>query len=147
MDSRKDSVFGTSNGTSAGSEHSQVGYRRLVAWQKGMDLVEAVYQVTRGWPREEQYGLTAQVRRAAISIPSNIAEGHARTGSREFAHHVSIAYGSLCELETQILIAQRLDYTDAMTSEWLLAQAAETRRVTIGLLRSLRAQSLGQLPE
>lgn len=117
------------------------GYRRLVAWQKGMDLVEAVYQSTKAWPRDEQYGLTSQVRRAAVSVPSNIAEGHARSGPREFAHHVSIAYGSLSEMETQILIAQRLGYSDTMTSEWLMTQASETRRVTLGLLRSLRNQA------
>lgn len=140
MDDREDAVQGDSYGPSAENDQAQIGYRRLVAWQKGMDLVEAVYQVTRGWPREEQYGLTSQVRKAAISIPSNIAEGQARTGPREFAHHLSIAHHSLCELETQILIAQRLGYADAMTSEWLLAQVAETRRPTIGLLRSLRAR-------
>lgn len=106
-----------------------------------MDLVEAVYQATRDWPREEQYGLTSQVRRAVISVPSNIAEGHARSGAREFSHHASIAYGSLCEVETQILIAQRLGYADTMTREWLMTQAAETRRVTLGLLRSPRSQS------
>lgn len=123
------------------------GYRRLVAWQKGMDLVEAVYQSTKSWPRDEQYGLTSQVRRAAVSVPSNIAEGHARSGSREFAHHVSIAYGSLSELETQILIAQRLGYSDTMTSEWLMTQASETRRVTLGLLRSLRNQAKTEDPK
>jgi four helix bundle protein len=114
------------------------GYRRLVAWKKGMDLVAAIYDVRESWPRGEQFGLTAQVRRAAVSVPSNIAEGHARSGAREFAHHVSIAYGSLSEVETQILIAQRLGYADVMTAEWLLAQSAEVRRVTLGLLRSLR---------
>ena len=120
------------------------GYLRLAAWQKSMDLVEAVYQVTRSWPREEQYGLTAQARRAALSIPANIAEGHGRTGPREFAHHASIAYGSLCELETQIRIAQRLAYADAMTTEWLLSQAADVRRTIVGLLRSLRSRPAAQ---
>jgi four helix bundle protein len=106
-----------------------------------MDLVAAVHEATRKWPRDEQYGLTAQVRRAAVSVPANIAEGHARSGAREFAHHVSIAYGSLSELETQIRIAQRLGYDDTMTTEWLLTQPAEVRRVTLGLLRSLRKRS------
>ena len=79
------------------------GYQDLVAWQKAMALVIAVYRVTSAWPREEQYGLTSQIRRAAVAIPSNLAEGHGRTGAREYAHHVSIAFGSLCDLETQML--------------------------------------------
>src|SRR6266446_9707604 len=88
-------------------------YTDLVAWQKAMDLVEQVYKLTKSFPREELYGLTSQLRRAAISIPSNIAEGHCRNGSREFVHHLSIALGSLGETETQIMIAQRLGYIAA----------------------------------
>ena len=115
------------------------GYRDLIVWQKAMDLVTAVYEATAGWPREEQFGgLTSQVRRAAVSVPSNIAEGHGRTGPREFAHHVSIAFGSLCELETQLLIAERLDYLDAEASKPLMAAIADIRRPLRGLLRSLR---------
>jgi four helix bundle protein len=119
------------------------GYQDLIAWQKAMELVIAVYRVTAGWPREEQYGLTAQARRAAVAIPSNLAEGHGRTGSREFAHHVSIAYGSLCELETQLFIAEQLGYTRAEASEGLLRQVAEVRRLTGGLLRSLQRGTTG----
>src|SRR5918998_5536734 len=118
------------------------GYQDLVAWQKSMELVTAVYRVTRGWPHEEQYGLTSQVRRAAVAIPSNLAEGHGRSGRREFAHHVSIAYGSLCELETQLLIAGRLDYGDAEATESLMNRIADVRRLTRGLLRSLQASTL-----
>jgi four helix bundle protein len=117
---------------------SAPGYQGLVAWQKAMDLVEAVYQVTRNWPRNEQYGLTSQVRRAAVSVPSNIAEGHGRSGAKEYAHHVSIAYGSLCELETQILIGERLGYSDANVTARLMTQIAEVRRITRGLLGRLR---------
>jgi four helix bundle protein len=84
------------------------GFQELIAWQKAMALVTAVYRATGNWPRDELYGFTSQVRRAAVSIPSNLAEGHGRTGPREFAHHVSVAYGSLCELETQVLIAEQL---------------------------------------
>jgi four helix bundle protein len=114
------------------------GYQDLVVWQKAMELVTAVYRVTRDWPREEQYGLTSQVRRAAVAIPSNVAEGHGRSGRREFAHHVSIAYGSLCELETQLLIAERLDFSDAKATESLMERIADVRRLTSGLLRSLQ---------
>ena len=86
-------------------------YRDLIVWQKGMDLVTEVYRVTRGFPREEIYGLTNQVRRAAVSIPSNIAEGHARQSTAEYRHFLSIAQGSRAEVETQLLIAVRLQYT------------------------------------
>ena len=115
------------------------GYRELVAWQKGMELVTAVYQATSAWPREEQFGLTTQVRRAAVAIPSNLAEGHGRTGSREFAHHVSIAFGSLCELETQLLIADQLGYATSEATADLTALVAHIRRLLLGLLRSLKS--------
>ena len=115
------------------------GYQDLVVWQKAMELVTAIYGVTRNWPHEEQYGLTSQVRRAAVAVPSNLAEGHGRSGRREFAHHVSIAYGSLCELETQLLIAERLDYSDVETTESLMNRIADVRRLTNGLLRSLQS--------
>jgi four helix bundle protein len=133
------------NGSQRSDEYHVVavagGYQRLAAWQTAMDLVDAVYGESRTWPKEEVYGLTAQVRRAAVAIPSNIAEGHGRTGAREFAHHVSIAFGSLGELETQLFIAQRQGFSseDAITS--ILAKTGEVRRITRGLLNSLRTQS------
>jgi four helix bundle protein len=80
-------------------------YRELVAWQRAVDLVEAVYRETQTWPREEIYGLTNQARRAAVSIPANIAEGQGRVSAKEFGHHLVIAYGSVCELETHLVIA------------------------------------------
>lgn len=124
------------------------GFQRLAAWQKSMDLVEAIYRETSNWPREETYGLVSQVRRAAISIPSNIAEGHGRSGAREYAHHVSIAYGSLSELETQILIAQRLGYSKNEQIDALMVAIVEVRRIIRGLLNSLRQRSSSsdQLP-
>ena len=88
------------------------GYRDLIVWQRAMDLVVDVYRLTSCFPREELYGLTAQVRRAAVSIPSNLAEGQGRGQGNEFLHHVRIAQGSLQEVETQLLIAQRLCYLD-----------------------------------
>ncbi len=80
-------------------------YADLIAWQKAMDLVEETYRVSARFPKEEIYGLTSQLRRSAVSIPSNIAEGQGRRTKQEFTHYLSIAYGSLRELETQILIA------------------------------------------
>jgi four helix bundle protein len=82
-------------------------YRDLDVWKRSMDLAVKVYQVTSEFPKSELYGLTGQMRRAAVSVPSNIAEGHNRRG-REFPHFISIALGSLAELETQALIAQRI---------------------------------------
>jgi len=109
-------------------------YTDLIAWQKAMDLVEGVYRLTKQFPKEELYGLVSQMRRSAVSIPSNIAEGHCRNGRREYVHHLSIALGSLGELETQVLIAQRLGYPE---DDRLLALASETGRLVVGLMHSL----------
>ena len=87
-------------------------YRDLIAWKKSIDLVGKIYSFTRSFPKEEIYGLTSQIRRAAVSIPSNIAEGAGRSGHREFVQFLSIARGSLSELETQLLIAADLGYMD-----------------------------------
>jgi four helix bundle protein len=112
-------------------------YRDLIAWQRSMSLVEEVYRMTKSFPKEELYGLSSQVRRSAVSIPSNIAEGHCRNGRREFVHHLSIALGSLGETETQMLIAGRLGYIDADNSEKFSLLAGETGRVIVGLMNSL----------
>jgi len=117
------------------------GFQDLVAWQRAMELVTAVYRITRDWPREEQYGLTSQIRRAAVSIPSNLAEGHGRSGPREYAHHVSIAFGSLCELETQMLIGEQLGYANGATTAELMTKTAEVRRLIRGLIRSLQTRT------
>jgi four helix bundle protein len=120
-------------------------YRDLAAWQKAMDLVEAVYRATQHWPRDEMYGLTNQARRAAVSVPANIAEGQGRRGPTEMLHHLSIADGSLHELETHLLIAQRLRYLEqrlryleGATATILLAQTAEVGRILGGLMRGMR---------
>ena len=85
-------------------------YKELIVWQKGMDLVEQVYLATKAFPKEELYGLTNQLRRAAVSVPSNIAEGQARNSTSEFCNFLSIARGSLAEVETQLLLAIRFKY-------------------------------------
>ncbi len=112
-------------------------YRDLVAWQKAMDLVTAIYRVTAGFPREEIYGLTSQLRRAAVSIPSNIAEGQGRFGSADFRRFLWLANGSLMELETQILIAERLQYITSQEARKLLNEAAEVGKILHGLIASL----------
>ncbi|ORJ52862.1 four helix bundle protein [Geothermobacter hydrogeniphilus] len=85
-------------------------HHNLQVWQLGMSVVEEVYALTRNFPNFETYGLCSQMQRSAVSIPSNIAEGAARSGTKEFLHFLSIARGSLCELETQLMISQRLGY-------------------------------------
>jgi four helix bundle protein len=113
-------------------------YQDLIVWRKAMDLVEAVYGVTDGWPQKEARRLTDQVCRAAISIPANVAEGQGRYSSREFLRFCSIANGSLYEVETHLLIARRLKYLDESTHAGLMQQAAEIGRLLHGLMKSLR---------
>ena len=95
-------------------------YRNLVAWQKGIDLCELIYRASADFPRHELYGLTSQIRRAAVSVPSNIAEGAGRITKGEFIQSIGHARGSLLELETQLIVAQRLGYLDSNRSEDLL---------------------------
>jgi four helix bundle protein len=112
-------------------------YRELIAWQKAMDLVEAVYRRTASLPNEERYGLTNQMRRAAVSVPSNIAEGQGRRSTRDFVHFLSIARGSVKEVETQVVIARRLEYFDERQESELLSLTEEASRLISGLIRSL----------
>ncbi|HTL29666.1 MAG TPA: four helix bundle protein [Tepidisphaeraceae bacterium] len=112
-------------------------YQDLVVWQKSMDLVEMIYQITRGFPKDELYGLVSQMRRAALSIPCNIAEGQGRGGKVEFARFLRMAYGSLREIETQLLIAHRLTYTQLNTRDNALALTSEVGRLLNGLMNSL----------
>jgi four helix bundle protein len=124
-------------------QREQIGggksYRDLAAWQRAMELVEGVYQATQRWPREEIHGLINQVRRAAVSIPANIAEGQGRRNPREFIRFLNIATGSLHEVETHLLIAERLHYIDEQSRASLLQLSAETGRIFNGLIRSLHA--------
>jgi|ERR1043166_1417022 four helix bundle protein len=112
-------------------------YQELIAWQKAMDLVVEVYTISRAFPREETYVLTNQIRRAAVSVPSNIAEGQGRRTTADFLRHLSIAYGSLREVETQILIANRLRYLAQETCQDLMKSAGEVGRLLNGLMSSL----------
>jgi four helix bundle protein len=112
-------------------------YQELIVWQKAMNLAEEVYKISRNFPREEIYGLTSQLRRAAISIPSNVAEGQGRRTTADFLRHLSIAYGSLLELETQVLIAARLSYLTKEKCQDIMKLAAEVGRLLNGLMSSL----------
>jgi four helix bundle protein len=115
-------------------------YKQLIAWQKSMDLVEFVYRLTRYFPKEERYGLTNPVRRAVVSVPSNIAEGQGRGVGKEFDHHLRIANGSRQEVETQLLIAQRLGYIDCESLEDAQNLLSELGRIISGLRRSIASK-------
>jgi four helix bundle protein len=112
-------------------------YKDLAAWQKAMELVELVYVATGAFPKHEIYGLANQMRRAAVSVPSNIAEGQARFSKPDFRHFLRTSRGSLAELETQVLIAQRLKYLDQASAETILSSIDEVSRILSGLISSL----------
>jgi len=114
------------------------GYHDLEVWQRAMDLVVESYQITKGFPTDERYGLTAQLRRAAVSIPSNIAEGRGRRGLAGFLYHLSIANGSLMELETQLRLGVRLSYLSEQQANNVFRRTAEVGRLLAGLTRALR---------
>lgn len=116
-------------------------YRDLEVWKKSLDWAEAINRASSTFPREETYGLTSQIRRAAVSTPANIAEGAARSGTKEFLHFLGIARGSLAEAETLLLLAGRLGFLDENQLETLLAQADEIGRMTAGLKQSLRSRT------
>jgi four helix bundle protein len=112
-------------------------YRDLVAWKKAMELVTEVYRITERFPKEEIYGLTSQLRRAAVSVPCNIAEGQGRLTKGEFHQFLGYARGSLLEMETQILIARNLGYLPQSQVSSLLEISAEVGRILNGLLASM----------
>jgi four helix bundle protein len=112
-------------------------FRDLRVWQAGMDLVEMIYRCTQAFPQQEMYGLISQMRRSAVSIPSNVAEGHTRESSKEYLYHLSVAQASLAELQTQIEIAGRLDYIDRPQAEQALDQSASLSRQLYALRNAL----------
>jgi len=114
-------------------------YKQLVAWRKAMEFVIQIYHATRTFPRDEVYGLTSQLRRAAVSVPSNIAEGQARFSHREFHRFLTMARGSLAEIETQVAIATKLAYLPPEAAGHLLAEAGELGRILNGLLASTKS--------
>ena len=117
-----------------------MSYRDLVAWQKAMTLVTNTYHATAKFPRDEQFGLTSQVRRCSVSIPSNIAEGQGRLSEKEFRYFLGQARGSLMELETQFQIAQNLGYLEQSEATLLLQSCAEVGRILNGLIGSICKQ-------
>ncbi|HET6427791.1 MAG TPA: four helix bundle protein [Phycisphaerae bacterium] len=113
------------------------GYKDLIAWQKAMDLVVLVYRLTASFPREERFGLTAQARKAVISVPSNIAEGYGRSSKRDYMRFLEIARGSANELETELLAAKLLKMGTASEFPPVFDLTNEVQRVVSGLILSL----------
>jgi four helix bundle protein len=105
-----------------------------------MDIAEAIYRVTREFPKHELYGLGGQMQRAAVSVPSNIAEGHARESTKEFLRHLSIAMGSRAEMETQLILSHRLDYCPAIEQTILGTKINDLGKMIGGLQRSLKSK-------
>lgn len=115
-------------------------HQDLIVWQRGVDLVVEVYSATERWSTSEKFGLTNQIRRAAVSIPSNVAEGHGRGGDREFSRFLSIARGSLREVETHLVIAHRLKFLSESEFDRATAKCDELGRLLQGLSRRLQPE-------
>ena len=125
------------------AEKTVVTHKDLEVWKKAMDLAAQVYSLTARFPKEELYGLTSQIRRSAVSIPSNIAEGAARHSRKEFIQFLHIASGSVAELETQLLLATRMGF---ISRDNPLPQTEEVRKMLLGLLRSLKKKPITHHP-
>lgn len=118
--------------------NSVLSYRDLLVWQKGIELVLKVYEFTDCMPDKERYGLCSQMQRAAVSVPANIAEGHGRNSTKEFMRHLSIAKGSLAELETHVIIAVKLNFLSKEQVRPFWDQSQEVGKMLGGLIRSLK---------
>jgi four helix bundle protein len=119
-----------------------ITYKDLDTWKQAMDLAEQCYRLSKRFPRDERFGLTSQLRRAAVSIPSNVAEGHCRRKTRVYAHHVSIALGSHGELETLVELATRLGFLLTTDRHGLQERCDSVGRLLSGLFRSLEEKVL-----
>ncbi|MBW1835006.1 MAG: four helix bundle protein [Deltaproteobacteria bacterium] len=118
---------------------SSRSYRDLIVWKKSINLVTRIYNCTSSFPREEKFGITSQMRRAGTSIPANIAEGQARHGKKEFLQFLSIAQGSLAELETFLIISKNLDFLTEASLKELLTDCEEIAKLLYSLKRSLNS--------
>ena len=116
-------------------------FRDLLVWQRSMELTVAIYKLTQAFPREEMFGLTSQLRRSAISVPSNIAEGHGRMNPREFQHFLLIARASNCELQTQLELSGTLGLADAQLLATAQSTSNEVEKMLLGLLSKLKNNS------
>ncbi|MSU79315.1 MAG: four helix bundle protein [Gemmataceae bacterium] len=117
------------------------GYRDLLVWQKGIVFAKEVYRLTRSFPADEKYGLVSQMRRAAVSVPSNIAEGQARRSTKEFIQFISIAEGSVAELDTQLVLAYEFGFCDRETATPIAGILEESRKILNALRRKLEEKT------
>lgn len=123
--------------------NSVKSYQELLVWQKGMLIVKTIYELTSQFPKEEIYGLTAQMRRSAVSIPSNIAEGRSRSTRKDFIQFLKIASGSLAELETQVLIAQEIGFLK--NEQTIVSMLDEKRRMLHSMMKKLQVGTVQKL--
>ena len=122
------------------SSKSMKNHKDLIVWQKGIELVKMVYSITSSFPKEEQFGLTSQMRRCSVSIPSNIAEGCGRHSEKELMQFLYITLGSASELETQIIISQELNFLEKDKCEQVLSMINEIIRMTSSLIKSIKTR-------
>lgn len=115
-------------------------HRKLIVWQKSMELVESVYRISQAFPVSEQYGLTSQIRRSTISVPANIAEGSARGSAKDYSNFLAIAKGSLMETETLLVIAVRLGYLKAKDAESAMGLIAEVSKMLTAIRAKLQSR-------
>ena len=120
------------------SDEKPKGYKDLLVWRKGIELVKSIYQLTQRFPPDERFGLTSQLRRSAVSVPCNIAEGQARHTTKESIHFISNSEGSLAEVDTQVVIATELQYCTQKETEFVFGLIDELRRMLNGLRRRLQ---------
>jgi len=118
---------------------NKLDYKELKVWQKSIDLVKDIYILSKNFPKEELYSLTDQVKRSAISIPANIAEGSGRNTTKEFIQFLYISLGSACELETHIIIARKIGFVDEINN--YLIRINEIQKMLNGLINSLKAKN------
>ena len=115
-------------------------HKELNVWKASIELVTEIYRLTKGFPKEETYGLTNQIRRASVSIPSNLAEGAARSSNKEFSYYISIAIGSIAEIETQLFISRNLGYLNESDFEKLDTKLTDIRKMATGLKKTIDAK-------
>jgi four helix bundle protein len=120
-------------------------FKELTVWQKAYQLCLTIYRISKGYPKEEIYGLTSQMRRAALSVPCNIAEGYGRKTTPDYLRSLYIAYGSICELETQVLLSMDLDYVQGQGIETLQYNIGEVERMLKALIESLENKRLSRV--
>jgi len=116
------------------------GFRDLIVWQKSVDLIDEIYRLTREFPKHEQYGLSSQVQRAAVSVAANIAEGNGRDSTREYIHHLSFSLGSLAEVETYLVVSTRLGYVQQKAVAAMERKCDEIGKMLRSLQKALRSK-------